>query len=181
MRRYAAFLRGVNLGTRRRVKNEDLRSVFEELGHDEVATFRASGNVVFGAGGGKEGALAKRIEAGLEGALGFEISVLLRSASETRAIAAHTPFESELVNASLGKLQVILLAEKPAAKVRKEVLSLATENDRLALHARELYWLPSAGTRDSKLDQTAIGSALGLSTMRTKGTIEQIAAKYFAD
>ena len=181
MGRYAAFLRGVNLGTRRRVKNEDLRRIFEELGLDDVATFRASGNLVFGVAGSKEDALAARIEAGLEDALGFGISVLLRSDTEVRAIAAHAPFEPKAVTASRGKLQVVLLAEKPAAKVRKEVLSLATEKDRLALDGRELYWLPSGGTRDSKLDQNAIGSALGLTTMRTKGTIEQIAAKCFSD
>lgn len=180
MRRYAAFLRGVNLGTRRRVKNEDLRRVFEELGLEDVATFRASGNVIFGAAGGEEGPLAAAIETGLEEVLRFDVSVLLRSTKEVRAIAAHVPFEPKIVAASRGQLQVILLAEKPAAKMRKEVLSLATEKDRLALHGRELYWLPSAGTMDSTLDQKAIGSALGLTTMRTKGTIEQIAAKYFA-
>jgi uncharacterized protein (DUF1697 family) len=180
MRRCAAFLRGVNLGTRRRIKNEDLRRVFEELGFEDVATFRASGNVVFRAATGKEGALTTRIEAGLEDSLGFEVSVLLRSDSEVEAIAAHAPFEPRVIAASQGKLQVILLAVKPSATVRKEVLSHATEKDRLALEGRELYWLPSGGTLESNLDQNAIGSALGLATMRTKGTIEQIAAKYFA-
>ena len=49
---YVAFLRGMNLGGRR-IKNEELRAEFEALGFEEVATFRASGNVIFGASGGE--------------------------------------------------------------------------------------------------------------------------------
>ena len=44
MERYVAFLRGMNLG-KRRIKNEELRREFEALGFEDVATFRASGNV----------------------------------------------------------------------------------------------------------------------------------------
>lgn len=45
--RYAAFLRAVNLGRNRRVSGAELKALFEELGLEEVATFRTSGNVVF--------------------------------------------------------------------------------------------------------------------------------------
>ena len=38
MDRYVAFLRGMNLGNRR-LKNEELRAEFEQLGFAEVATF----------------------------------------------------------------------------------------------------------------------------------------------
>ncbi len=48
MERYVAFLRGMNLGNRR-IKNEELRAEFEAMGFEEVATFRASGNVIFAA------------------------------------------------------------------------------------------------------------------------------------
>ena len=76
---------------------------------------------------------------------------------------------------------MVLLLEKPAAKARREALALATEDDRLALGGRELYWLPSGGMSDSELDLRALGGALGLTTIRTMGTVEQIAAKYFSD
>jgi uncharacterized protein (DUF1697 family) len=44
MARYVAFLRGINLGGRR-IANDELRSHFEALGCEDVATFRASGNL----------------------------------------------------------------------------------------------------------------------------------------
>ncbi len=177
MNHYVAFLRGMNLGNRR-IKNDELRAEFEALGFVDVASFRASGNVIFGLEGReKEAALVKRIEAGLGEALGYEVPVFLRSCAEVAAIAAQGPFDAKLVEASKGKLQVSLLLKKPAAAVRKKVLALETEGDRLALEGRELFWLPSGGTLESDLDLRAIERALGKGTMRTKGTIDQIALK----
>jgi uncharacterized protein (DUF1697 family) len=178
MERYVAFLRGMNLGNRR-IKNDELRAEFETLGFEDVATFRASGNVIFGAEDGeKEGALAKRIEQGLGDALGYEVPVFLRGCAEVAAIAGREPFAAKLVEASRGKLQVTLLPKKPTAEARRKVLALATDEDRLAIEGRELFWLPSGGTIDSDLDLKAIDVALGKGTMRTKGTIDQIAAKH---
>lgn len=177
MERYVAFLRGMNLGGRR-IKNDDLRREFEVLGLAEVATFRASGNVVFAAEGEGEAALAARIEAGLADALGYEVPVFLRGGEEVRAIAAHDPFDPGLVESSAGKLQVSMLLDEPPAAARDAVLGLSAAEDRLALHRRELYWLPRGGISESDLDLKAIASALGPATMRTKATIAQIAAKH---
>jgi hypothetical protein len=84
------------------------------------------------------------------------------------------------VKASKGKLQVSMLAAKPTAGKRKQVLALATDQDRLAFGKRELYWLPSGGTMESELDRKAIDGLLGPTTLRTKGTVEQMAAKFFS-
>lgn len=179
MERYVAFLRGMNLGGRR-IRNEELRAEFERLGFEGVATFRASGNVVFESDGGSEAKLAARIEAGLGEALGYAVPVFLRGAAEVAAIAAHAPFSPKALAASKGKLQVSLLAKKPSAAARKKVLTLASADDLLAIEGRELFWLPSGGILDSGLDLKAIEAALGPDTRRTIGTIEQIAAKYCA-
>lgn len=176
---YAAFLRAVNLGRNRRVSGADLRSHFEALGLRDVATFRTSGNVVFTAGSESVAKLTARIEEGLTAALHHEAVVFLRSADELRALAGHEPFDPAIVDASTGKLQVLLLAAEPSAEARAKARELTSDEDRLAFGERELYWLPSGGTLDSSLDWKALGGLLGPSTMRTKGTIEQLAAKYF--
>ena len=180
MSRYAAFLRGVNLGARRRAGSDDLRSCFESIGLDGVATFRTSGNVVFEAGREARGKLTARIEKALAEALGYDVTVFLRTASELDSIAARQPFPAKLVDRSKGKLQVALLPQKPSAGARRRVLALATDEDRLDFADRELYWLPSGGTRDAGLDLAAVEKPIGPWTMRTKGTLEQLHAKYFA-
>lgn len=178
MSRHVAFLRGVNLGAKRRASSAELRDAFGSAGFEDVAAFRTSGNVIFDADGEEESDLVARSEAALREKLGFDVRVVLRSAREVRAIAAHEPFEPEVVAATEGRLQVILAAGKPTASARGAVLALATERDRLAIRGRELYWLPTAGTQGSELDQESLGAALGLVTVRTMGTIEQIAAKF---
>lgn len=178
MERYVAFLRGMNLGGRR-IKNDELRAEFEQLGCADVATFRASGNVIFGsAGGASESALTSRVEAGLGEALGYEVPVFLRSCDEVASMAAREPFDAKLVEASRGKLQVSLLLKKPTAKASEAVLALAGDDDLLAIEGRELFWLPSGGLLESDLDLKAIEAILGRDTRRTKGTIDQIAAKH---
>jgi uncharacterized protein (DUF1697 family) len=179
MERYVAFLRGMNLGGRR-IKNDELHREFEALGFADVACFRASGNVVFAAGKSNEAKLKERIEAGLEQSLGYEVPVFLRNAEELRAMAAHEPFGRPVLAATRGKVQVVLLGQEPVAADRREALALSSKDDRLALEGRELYWLPRGGMSDSELDLKAIGAVLGLHTIRTKGTVDQIAAKHFA-
>ena len=177
MQRHVAFLRGMNLGGRR-IKNEDLRRRFEEMGLEEVSTFRASGNVIFSTPKREaEGRLAARVEAELGKRLGYDVPVFLRSAGEVAAIAAQEPFGAKALARSKGKLQVSLLKKKPTAAARKKALALAGDGDLLAIEGRELYWLPSGGLLESDLDLKAIAKLLGADTRRTMGTIEQIAAK----
>jgi uncharacterized protein (DUF1697 family) len=174
--RYAAFLRAVNLGRNRRVTSAQLKSLFEEIGAEQVATFRTSGNVVFEASRD----MARALEKHLEQALGHEVVIFLRTASEVKELAGREPFPLKDVEASKGKLQVSMLEKKPTAATEKKALALATDQDLLAFGKRELYWLPSGGTMESELDRKTLDALLGPTTMRTRGTVEQLAAKFFA-
>ena len=165
--RYAAFLRAVNLGRNRRVTSAQLKSLFEEVGAEDVATFRTSGNVVFEASRD----MVRELERHLENALGHEMVIFLRTASEVKEIAARTPFRAKDVDKSKGKLQVSLLEKKPTAATQKKALALATDRDRLTFGKRELYWLPSGGTMETELDLKALDKLIGPMTMRTKGTV----------
>lgn len=46
--KYAAFLRGVNVGGKNKVKMEMLREMVVALGFENVKTYINSGNVIFG-------------------------------------------------------------------------------------------------------------------------------------
>jgi len=176
--RYAAFLRGMNLG-KRRITNEELCARFGELGLREATAFLASGNVVFETDEGDEEALARRIEDGLRESLGYEVPIFLRSGEEVHAIVGRDPFSAAELERSAGKVQVALLGGEPAAEERDRVLDLAPAADRLAFFGRELHWLPAAGVSDSELDWKAVDRILGTVTLRTRRTFERIAVKFF--
>jgi uncharacterized protein (DUF1697 family) len=170
--RYAAFLRGINVGGTR-VGKDDLCAPFTALGFEDVTTFRASGNVIFEAPSQPATALAKKIEKALADDLGFtKARTFIRTTTDMRALAADDPFPREPDQ----KLHVLFCLERPPAKV----LELATDADQLAIGKRELYWAPEARMTDSELDLKAIDKLIGPNTMRTKGTVDQIAERWFS-
>ena len=171
MPRYAAFLRGINVGGTR-ISKDDLCAPFTALGFEKVTTFRASGNVIFDAPRASSTALAKKIEAALAHELGFtKATTFIRTAEEMRALAADDPFPREPDQ----KLHVIFCLKKPPASV----LEHQTDSDKLKIGAKELYWAPEGRMVDSELDLKAVEKLIGPNTMRTKGTVDQIAARWF--
>ena len=157
-----------------RITNDDLRAAFGRLGFEDVGVFRASGNVAFDA---SEGDHTEKIEGGLESELGYAVPTFVRTAEEMRTLAADEPFDARTLGAAKGKLQVVFLRKRPP----KSVLDRATSSDRLALGpGAELYWLPSGGLMESTLGMDGLEDVVGVSTTRTKGTVEQVAKKFFA-
>ena len=47
MKRYIAFLRGINISGKNKISMAELKKGFEELGFQEVKTYLNSGNVIF--------------------------------------------------------------------------------------------------------------------------------------
>lgn len=173
--KYAAFLRGINVGGHKALKQQ-LITAFEETGFDEVSTFRASGNVMFEAPGKKRPDPAK-VEAALRAELGYSAPVFVRSASQLVKLTALEPFSLSQLKASKGKLQVAFLPAKPSKAKAKKALAMKLDSDPLALEGTELFWLPASGTQDTELNLKALEKVVGPWTMRTMGTVEQIAAK----
>ena len=179
MSRHVAFLRAINVGGRR-ASRDQLTTCLEALGFENVTTFRASGNLIFDAPRLSEAALTRRLDDALTESLGYDVRSFVRTAAQVRAIAAHTPFPRQVVDASGGKLQVALLRKPPPKRARDEVLSMATDADRLTLKGSELYWLPSGGQMQTDLNLRAIDNLVGENTRRTKRMIEEIAAKFLS-
>jgi uncharacterized protein (DUF1697 family) len=176
---HAAFLKGMNLGNRR-LTNAELRGHFETIGLTEVATFRASGNVVFASPERQtEKGLTELIEGELAALLGYPVATFVRSGEELCEIAAADPFDASTRARLHGKPQVMLLAGAPSPAARRRALALASDGDALSFGPRELHWLPAGGISESALDMKALADALGPVTVRTKGTVEEIAARHF--
>jgi uncharacterized protein (DUF1697 family) len=71
-----------------------LKAAFETVGFKNVRTVLASGNVVFEAPR-RAPDLGPTIARGLEKALGFPVTLLLRSVSELKAIVRSEPFKAQ--------------------------------------------------------------------------------------
>jgi uncharacterized protein (DUF1697 family) len=133
MTRYAAFLRGVNLG-KRTVKSAELKAAFEAMGFDNVKTLLASGNVLFDARASK--GLQGKIEAVLERQFGFAVGTVVRSVDELKAMVGADPFSGG-VESEAQKLYVMLFAEPLPAEL--VLAGVAGDYDVLPGAGRELY------------------------------------------
>lgn len=170
-----AFLRGINVGGRR-VKMDRLREIFEGMGFAEVSTFIASGNVIFNVerDATTEAALAERIAAGLEAALGFDVDVMLRTPDEVAAISAATA-----ALPSHTALQVVFLADALTGDDRAALEALRTDVDDFYFREREVFWVLQCKISESPLFSTGIervisGTAL---TSRNVNTVRRILEK----
>jgi uncharacterized protein (DUF1697 family) len=88
---YLALLRGINVGGKNLVKMADLRAAFEAIGFPDVATYIASGNVLFRAPRQRREALAARIESDLTRRFGAELKVALLTEAHLRGVVEGAP------------------------------------------------------------------------------------------
>ncbi|HEX6940297.1 MAG TPA: DUF1697 domain-containing protein [Longimicrobiales bacterium] len=187
MQRYFAFLRGINLGGRR-LEMDRLRALFEELGFANVATFIASGNVVFdtdvGSTAGDAGgdafagaALEPRIEAHLAAALGYDVDTFLRTSRELESVAG---FDGAPGDDPAWQTHVLFLREPASDDVAAKLHALETDDDRFVPRGREVYWLRRGRLSDSVVTTADLEKALGraANTMRNMNTVRRIVAKF---
>lgn len=88
---YLALLRGINVGGKNLIRMAVLRTVFEEMGFADVATYIQTGNVLVRAPRQKREELAARIEAELSRRLGTELKVVLLTEAQMRGVIDGAP------------------------------------------------------------------------------------------
>ena len=178
MFRFIAFLRAINVGRGRTVKMQSLRQVFESLGFFRVATFIASGNVIFETKTRDTKTLERKIEERLREVLGYEVPTFIRREAELVKIANYQPFRQSKLDADV-HINIILLADKLNQKVKKQVRELRTNTDAFEVHGREIYWLRRRKQNGAPFSTVPLGKTLGRDfTVRGANTIKEIASKY---
>ena len=111
MTKYAAFLRGINVGGHKVIKMEALKKAFESFGFQNVKTLLASGNVLFETAESDSNALTQKIEQNLKKTFGFEVGTLLRTKQKMHALADSEPFKKMKVTPHT-RLYVTFLKER---------------------------------------------------------------------
>ena len=125
-----AFLRGINVGGKKPIRMKQLAEVLTAAGFRNVRTFIASGNVIFETAAKDPARIATKMEKHLLKALGYEITVIIRTVDELRAI--RNPFKKSKPSAN-EMFFVTLLASPPLVKPRLPLLSKTENMDVIAL------------------------------------------------
>jgi uncharacterized protein (DUF1697 family) len=114
MAEYVAFLRGINVGGNNKIDMDELRQAFMSWGFAGVKTVLASGNVIFETQKAKAG-LAQIIGQKISESFGINVSVILRTVDDIKALAEADPFKNIRVTPQT-RLYVTFLADKPKSK-----------------------------------------------------------------
>jgi uncharacterized protein (DUF1697 family) len=150
MTRYAAFLRGVNVGGAN-LKMADVAAAFADAGFADVRTVLASGNVLLDSPG-DAAAVRASAEASLRERFGYQAWVLVYDINTVHAIVEAYPFEPEVAGFHS---YVTFVAD---AAVLDELSALATDisaGEKIASGDGVIYWqVPKGSTLDSSVGKT---------------------------
>jgi uncharacterized protein (DUF1697 family) len=170
--RYAALLRGINVGKARPMAMPRLQACLTDSGFDDVRTHLRSGNVVL-TSPLDEADLVATVRAAIEQEFGFAVPVVVRSGAELAAVLAADPLGDQVSDPS--RYSVTFLPEPPDAE-RVAGLPEAEGGDYRVV-GRELFlWMPEGMSR-SPLGTWPWDRLLGVAgTNRNWNTVRKLAA-----
>ncbi|MFJ9038055.1 DUF1697 domain-containing protein [Streptomyces sp. NPDC102406] len=173
--RYAALLRGINVGGNKKVPMARLRPLVEGLGCTEVRTYLQSGNVTFAADDRDETSLARAVEAAVHAEFGFAVDVVVRDHAYLAAVMAACPFPA----ADLPGTQVhgTYFSEPVTAERFAGLDPAAYAPEEFRLGDRALYLYAPGGLGVSKLGAQLARPALNkglIATSRNWNTVVKL-------
>ena len=170
----AAFIRGINLGPRKRVPMAELRTALEALGYEDPKTLLASGNVVLETSR-KPASVAADVEKVIAAEFGHDVVVIARTAKEIAAIVKANPLGDVATDGS--RQFVSFLSAKPKAAVLRELEGLDVGDELWVADGREIHYWCADGLRDSKVMKAMTEKRLGVTaTVRNWNTVLKVQA-----
>ena len=140
MKKYIAFLRGINVGNIR-IKMADLRAAFEKMGCQEVKTYLATGNVVFHSEKNFYD-LKTTLEKGLSKTFNYEAYVLLYKYETLNSIISKYPMQREE-----GQHAYVIFIENEITfeELKKVVEESGEEKNKINIGDKVIYWKVKKG------------------------------------
>ena len=175
---YIALLRGINVSGQKLILMEELRSSIEALGMVNVRTYIQSGNIVFNSKKpGKESpkSLSEKIHDQILDNFGFEVVVIIRTATELKRIIEHNPFLKEKPFPDVKNLYTIFLSHKPKQSALLGLNKWVSPQDQFRHHELTIYLHLINGYGKTKLSNSNIEKILSLqSTARNWNTVTKL-------
>lgn len=167
MSRHLALLRAINVGGRNKVPMARLREVASGLGFTDVATYIASGNLLFSSPK-KPNALAGELSRACASEFGFDLDVVVADLDLVRHAVEDHPFadgEPKMVHAGFCDREV-------TTGVLEKLLAVATPNERYAVDGTLIFADYGPGGLHASRSAGRIAPALkpGFCTMRNLAT-----------
>ncbi|OBG63783.1 MULTISPECIES: DUF1697 domain-containing protein [unclassified Mycobacterium] len=165
MTKYAAFLRGVNVGGVN-LKMAEVARALTDAGCKNVRTILASGNIVLESSARAAG-VRKKAEAALRDGFGYDAWVLVYDLETVRAVVDAYPFEPEVDGY---QSYVTFVADDAVLDELAALGDKAGADEKISPGAGVIYWqVPKGATLDS-----AIGKTMGKPRYKSSTTTRNL-------
>ena len=172
--RYAALLRGINVGGNKKIPMAALRELMQGLGYTDVVTHLQSGNVVFSSPRQPAEKLAHAIAGRIASEFAMDVKVVIRTGGEIADVIKRSPLPAGPENPS--RFFVAFLAPAPTAEAVTAMESQSFDPDQIWISGTEAFlWCP-VGAADTKLTNNFLEKRLGVTaTSRNWNTVRKLA------
>lgn len=160
--KYLSLLRGINVGGQKSVNMHELRSLYVQLGLDNVVTYIQSGNVVFDSSSKNKTEISKKIENAIYGKFKFHVPVEIRSKAELAAIIKNCPYAFADTEDYGTRILVSFLSDKPSKANVNNLLEYVIAPEQLVVHKTEAYLFCPNGYGKSKLSNRFLEQKLNV-------------------
>jgi uncharacterized protein (DUF1697 family) len=175
MHTHVALLKGINVGTAKRVAMAELKRLMtDDLGHAQVTTLLNSGNVVFHSAKAASAGLSRQLSSAIEGHFGFAVPVVVKASSELDAIVAGNPIAAAASDAS--RFLVAFTQEPDALQTLDGVAELLAPSEAFVVTPHAAYLHCPGGITDSKAGSALLGKKGLQVTTRNWATVLKIQA-----
>lgn len=144
---YITLLRGINVSGQKKIKMEDLRRLFDNLGFESVQSYIQSGNVIFRSTLSDLSVIASKIKHQINQKYGFEVPVLIRTQERLHKIIDNNPFFDK----DLSKVSILFLAESPTIIPTNEIINVKDDLEEFYFSNKEIYLFLPKGAGRTKL------------------------------
>lgn len=176
MKRYIAFLRGVNISGKNKVPMAELKKGFENLGFEDVKTYLNSGNVIFSSDIDEMGIFTRRIEGMIQNQFCLDIPVFAISKETLEDILYNAPGWWGNENKEIYDNLIFVMPPATFTDVYNEIGEPKEELEKIKDYKEAIFW--SFSRKDYQKTnwwpKTASANISSKLTIRTANTVRKI-------
>ena len=176
MKRYIAFLRGVNISGKNKVPMAELKKGFEELDFSEVKTYLNSGNVAFSSDEDNIEVLTSQAETMINRKFGLDIPVFVISKEKLEDILQNAPEWWGDEKKEIYDNLIFIMPPATFAEVWGEIGEPKEELEKIKEYREAVFWSFSRKDyqRTNWWPKTASANISSKLTIRTANTVRKI-------
>ncbi|MBD5553890.1 MAG: DUF1697 domain-containing protein [Roseburia sp.] len=176
MKRYIAFLRGINISGKNKVPMAELKKEFEKLEFGEVKTYLNSGNVAFSSDKDGTEEFTKQIEIMIKNQFALDIPVFVISREELDDILDNAPDWWGNENKEIYDNLIFVMPPATFAEVYSEIGEPKEGLEKIKDYKEAIFWsfIRKDYQKTNWWSKTASANISSKLTIRTANTVRKI-------